>query len=383
MSVGEIKSTLILASIFALRMMGLFMVVPVFALYADKIPYATPTLIGLAAGIYGLTQALLQLPYGILSDRFGRKPVIFGGLLLFTLGSILAAFSHSIWGLIVGRAIQGSGAIGSPTLALVTDVTRDTVRTRAMAIIGISIGLTFTVALLLGPWLDAIIGLNGIFIMTAGLALCGMGLLCCLPARQGTSLAFSAPSKGIYKRLDLWLLNSNIFVLHALFIASFQILPLQIETITTLHREQVWKFYLPVLIISLIIVAPFLRRADAPIGHSKHLQYAMLTLGLTVPFFIYATQLSLLAIAVILFFVAFNFLEASLPALVSRTAPAHNKGAALGLYSSAQFLGMFFGGIMGGILLETWGRGAIGIFCTTLAIIGWLTLRGKNHGKRN
>lgn len=384
MSLGEVKSTLILASIFALRMLGLFMVLPVLALYAQTMPYATPALIGLAAGIYGLTQALFQLPYGMLSDRLGRKPVILGGLSVFAAGSIVAALSTSVWGLIIGRAIQGAGAIGSPIMALAADVTREEVRTRAMAIIGISIGITFTVAILLGPWLDSKIGLSGIFSLTAVLAVGGMGLLFCMRSQQVFEKAstFSASFRDLTKRSDLWLLNVSIFVLHALFIASFQVLPLQIQTVTGLSGAQVWKFYLPVLVISLLIVAPFLRQADNPLRQKKFMQLAMLGLGITVPAFIYATQLSLLVIAVILFFVAFNFLEACLPALVSRAAPKTSKGAALGIYSSAQFLGMFCGGALGGVVLQTLGSSAIGICCAALAIIGWLTLRGSNHGKR-
>lgn len=382
MTTWELKNTFILAMIFALRMLGLFMVLPVLALYAEKMPYATPALIGLAAGIYGITQAVFQLPYGILSDRIGRKPVIIGGLSLFAAGSLIAAFSHSIWGLVIGRAIQGAGAIGSPILALVADITRTEVRTRAMAVIGISIGITFTLALLLGPLLDAYLGLFGIFSLTAVLSLGGIGLVFLIKSQiTQPANTYIAPLKSVVERTDLWSLNIGIFALHALLIACFQVLPLQIEAVSGFSGKEVWRFYCPVLAISLILVAPLLRLAD-----SKHqtwlMSSAMLILGMAAMFFVTTTQALVLNAAVIVFFVAFNFLEASLPALVARLAPQAGKGAAFGIYSCSQFLGMFCGGVLGGYVRQLWGTPAIGFLCACLAIIGWITLRGKYNGQR-
>ncbi|MFI4938465.1 MAG: MFS transporter [Candidatus Berkiellales bacterium] len=376
MTGAEIKNSLILASIFATRMLGLFMVLPILPLYVDKIPGATLPLLGLAVGVYGFTQALLQLPIGFLSDYCNRKWVIGGGLLVFAFGSMIAAYSDSIWGLIVGRAVQGAGAIGSPVLALVGDVTREQVRTRAMALIGISIGLTFVLAILLGPLLESITGLSGIFTITAVMATFGIALLFFLKTEAFSQkpAAFGEQLRCLFKPRDLWALNANIFVLHAMFTASFLVLPIKIQEITFLFSNQVWKFYLPVLGLSLLLVIPALRYADEPHWQSKLMKIAMVGLGLSILAFLFVWQLSTLVMAVTLFFVAFNFLEASLPALVSRIAPVASKGAAMGVYSCSQFLGIFSGGVLGGYLLQIGGHWAIGVGCLLLSAIGWLML---------
>lgn len=373
----ELKSTVILALIFACRMLGLFMILPVLALYEGKIPGGTPALIGLVAGIYGLTQALLQLPCGILSDYFGRRSVIIGGLIVFIIGSLIAAFSNTIWGLIIGRAIQGAGAIGSPILALVSDVTRNEVRTRAMALIGISIGMTFVLAILLGPLLNAYVGLSGIFVMTAVLASSGILLFYFLgpnPTHSTSQIALGRQIRVLTQHHQLWGLNLNIFILHAILTACFLILPLKIQEVTGLTSSQVWRFYLPVLGMSLIFVAPLLRYADIVYWQKKLLKTAMIGLSLAISLLINTTQMIPLMVVVTLFFVAFNFLEASLPALVSRMAPQTSKGSALGVYSFAQFLGMFAGGTLGGFLLQWVGPWGIGISCLLLTVIGWLAM---------
>ncbi|WP_075067640.1 MFS transporter [Candidatus Berkiella aquae] len=389
MTLTELKSTLILSLVFALRMLGLFMVLPVLALYAQKIPGATPALIGLAAGIYGFSQALLQLPCGVLSDRWGRKPVIIGGLSIFALGSMVAAFSGSIGGLILGRAIQGAGAIGSPILALVTDVTREEVRTRAMALIGITIGLTFTLAILLGPIFDAYIGLQGIFTLTAILAVVGIGLLCLLKPHKPVSpvaLSLREQLRLITQQGQLWALHISIFMLHAVLIASFLVLPSKIEAVTGFISDQVWRFYLPVLLASLLLVTPLLRIADKGDWQRRLLPVAVLGLGVTIFAFMNTTQVGLFTIAVVLFFVAFNFLEACLPSMVSKVAPKESKGSALGMYSCAQFLGMFCGGALGGRVLQQFGAQGVSITCLLLISIGWVAIqqfKSNNLGVKN
>lgn len=376
MSGREIKNTIILAWIFACRMLGLFMIYPVLALYTDTLSGATPALIGLAMGIYGLTQALFQLPFGWLSDYFGRKPIILGGLVLFAVGSLMAAFSNSIEGVIVGRAVQGMGAIGSPILAWVADTTRESVRTRAMALIGVTIGLTFALSLVMGPWVNALWSLSGLFFMTAGLAVLGVMIIVLftqnVPSKRFI-LDFSFVRR-ITRDPALWGLYSNIFVLHALLSASFLVLPMKIQEVTGLTGN-VWQFYLPVLGLSLFLVAPMLRYAEEPCRQYRLMQYAMLVLAVTTLSFILANNLVILAIGVTGFFVAFNFLEASLPSMVSRVAPEEGRGTALGFYSCSQFLGLFTGGALGGALNGAFGLSGLGAALVGLALIGWGALK--------
>lgn len=378
MTFPEIKSTAILALIFASRMLGLFMVIPVLALYTGIIPGATASTIGIAAGIYGLTQALFQIPCGMLSDYFGRKPVIIAGLLVFIIGSLIAAFSHSIEGLILGRAIQGVGAVGSAILALVADTTRQEIRTRAMALIGVSIGFTFILAFLLGPLLNAHVGLSGIFMLTAIMAVGGILLLIRLdaPVQKSVPLTVQSQLRLLLSHRHLWRLNLNIFILHAVLTASFLVFPHKIQQVAALESQQVWRFYLPVLVASVILVTPLLRYADKPYWQKKLISAAIIGLGLSL-LLLLSSHEGVFFSAAILFFLAFNFLEASLPALVSRVVPQESKGSALGAYSFSQFLGMFAGGILGGLLQQWIGPWAIHVGCFLLVIIGWLTLSMK------
>ena len=366
---AEIKNTVLFASIFASRMLGLFMIYPVLSLYADDFG-ATPMLMGLAMGIYGLSQALFQLPLGWLSDYFGRKPIVLAGLTLFIIGSLVAAYSDSIVGLIIGRAIQGMGAIGSPILAWVADSTRESVRTRAMAIIGLTIGVTFTLSLILGPWLSAFAGLSGLFIFTAAFALIGLvGVI--FFTRHEAPIKYIKIREGLKGDTALWGLFFNIFALHALLSATFLVLPLKIQEMTGLS-ENVWKFYLPVLGLSLILVAPFLRYADGLNRQYTMMQIAIGILGRSGILFLIADHTVALTIGIIGFFAAFNFLEATLPARVSHLAPVEGRGMVLGLYSCFQFLGLFAGGIIGGVLQTT------GILLIVLVLVSWGALKLSN-----
>ncbi len=378
MTVTEIKGTLILSLIFASRMLGLFMVLPVLSLYTATVPQATPFLIGIAAGIYGLTQALFQFPCGILSDYFGRKPLIMAGLVIFVFGSLVAVFSTSIWGLIIGRAIQGMGAIGSPILALVADSTRETVRTRAMAIIGVSIGFTFVLAIVLGPLVDSALGLSGIFLFSAVLASAGIGLLFFLkPTSAPPPISLKGQFALLMKQSQMWRLNITIFILHAILTAAFLIFPAHIEEVTELTSSDVWRFYLPVLVISVLLVAPLLRYADDAKWQNYLMKSALIMLGLSTLLFISTTHVIMLYMLATLFFLAFNYLEASLPAMVSRIVPKTSKGGALGVYSFSQFLGMFAGGACGGIAHQWIGPFGIGVSCLLLTVAGCMLLSNR------
>lgn len=375
MTAQELKKSLILAMVFAFRLLGLFMILPVLALYVDKIPGATPTLIGLAAGIYGFTQAFFQFPLGVMSDYLGRKPIIIAGLVLFAVGSLVAAFSTSVWGLILGRAIQGMGAIGSPILAFAADVTREQVRTRAMALIGISIGLTFSFAFVLGPFLDENFGLSALFALSGLLGLSGIALLSTIKegARE-KPLSLKSQFNILWQNPPLWRAYLNIFSLHAILTAVFLKLPQQLKALGKENFAS-WHFYLPVLVLSLLIVAPLLRYADKPAHQERLLSLAFLTIGLASFSMVAVTSFKLLFWTTILFFVAFNLLEASLPSLVSKLTVKEGRGTALGLFSCFQFLGMFCGGVLGGGIQKWFPEQGVALLCILLALIGLLSFK--------
>lgn len=375
MTKEELKGTASLGFVFACRMLGLFMMLPVIMLYVDKIPGATPAMLGLAAGVYGLTQALLQIPFGMISDFWGRKPVIILGLILFAAGSLLAAYSDSIFGLILGRAIQGMGAIGSVVLAFLADLTREQVRTRAMALVGMSIGMTFVAAFLLGPMIDAHWGLSGIFFLCASLALLAIGIVVRIPSYQKMEpMRLSLHLRTVLKDKALWQTYSIIFIVHAVLTAFFLVLPSKILEISEFTSPQVWRYYLPVLIFSVLLVTPFLRSQDRGLSQRKPIQYALLLWAIGIALLLIIRPYWLFVAVSVLFFAAFNFLEASLPAWVSRLAKPASRGTALGIYAFSQFLGMFAGGVIGGILLQWHGRWSLATGCIVLTLIGWIVL---------
>ena len=376
MTAGERRSSLSLAFIFALRMMGLFMIYPVFAVFARQLQGSTPALIGLALGIYGLTQALLQIPFGMISDRIGRKPVIAGGLLLFALGSAVAALSNSIYGIILGRMLQGAGAVGSTILALGADLTREEQRTKAMAIIGLTIGMSFALAMVLGPILNTWIGLHGIFWLTAALGLLGIAVLLWItphpsqPRIHRDTEAVPALFKRVLSDGQLLRLDFGIFALHAILTATFVALPVALHNVAKFNLHQQWILYLPVLAVSVIGMVPLIIIAE------KHRRMKSIFLGAILA--IAAAELGLalwhatlwaVVPALVLFFTAFNLMEASLPSLISKVAPPTSKGTAMGVYSSSQFFGIFVGGTLAGWLQGHYGLAAVFAFAGCVGLV--------------
>jgi len=351
----ENKAAFSLALVYALRMLGLFMILPVFSLHAHDYTGATPVLIGLAIGVYGLTQGLFQLPFGYLSDRIGRKKVIVAGLLIFCVGSLVAAEAQSITEVIAGRALQGLGAIAAAVMALAADLTREEVRIRIMAIIGMSIGASFMISMVVGPIIAAEFGLRILFWMTAGLAILGILVIIFItpqPPRQSfhRDAQLSLPDVGrIAGDRELLKLDFGVFVLHLVLAATFVVFPLVLQQSLLVAEQLHWRTYLPVFALSIlflppmIIVAEKLRKAQGVFL----LAIAML-IAAEIGLALSTSYLGVFAMLV-LFFGAFNFLEAMLPANVARLAPADMKGTAMGLFSSAQFLGAFCGGLVGGL----------------------------------
>ncbi|MDQ6950172.1 MAG: MFS transporter [Mariprofundales bacterium] len=376
----EKRSVFTLAGIYSLRMLGLFLILPVFALYAEKLDGVTPTLIGLALGAYGLTMALLQIPFGILSDRIGRKPVITIGLIIFALGSVVAASSHTIWGVIMGRALQGAGAIAAAMMALLADLTREEIRTKATATIGMSIGLSFTISLILGPWLDSIIGVNGIFWLTAVLAIGAIVLLhTAIPTPTHTGIhrdAETIPAQlgAALHNVELLRLDFGILVLHAIMTAMFIAMPFVLRDnlkLPVVHHSWV---YLPTLLVAMAIMVPMVIIAEKRKKLKQVFCTAIGLIALSGVSLAFAHQGWIGVITgMLIFFIAYNVLEATLPSLVSRIAPIDGKGTAMGIYSTSQFLGAFVGGAGGGLLLETYGVTGIFTACAIGALL-WLAL---------
>lgn len=378
LSATEIRAATSLGGILALRMLGLFMILPVFALYAPTLTGVTPMLTGLAIGVYGLTQSLLQIPFGLLSDRIGRKRVIVIGLLIFAIGSVLAAVSDSIYGVIAGRALQGAGAIAAAIMALLADLTRIETRTKAMAILGGSIGMAFTAALVLGPVLNAWFSVPGIFWLTAGLALLGILVTHYVVPSPAISHFHrdAEPIPAQFGRIltdpQLLRLNFGIFSLHLLIISNFVALPLVLRDTLHLNPAHHWWLYLPVLLLAVVAMFPFIRLAEKH-GHMRVVFLgAILAMGLAdVGLAVFHQQVFPVALLLFMFFTAFNLMEASLPSLVSRIAPPDSKGTAMGVYSCSQFFGAFAGGGIGGWLLGY--SGTTGVFIgSAIAAVLWL-----------
>lgn len=378
MTPAERRASGSLAAIYALRMLGLFLVLPVFALEARHYPGGdNPLLVGLAMGAYGLTQAVLQVPMGIASDRLGRKPVILFGLLLFVLGSLLAAWAPSLPWLVAGRALQGAGAISAAVTALLADLTRDEVRTKSMALVGISIALMFALSLVLAPVLVPHIGLAGLFLMTAAMAATGMAVVVWVvppepvlhvqQARGGLRAVLTDPE---LLRVDL-----GVFVLHAVQIAMWLSVPALLVEAGVASAEQ-WKVYLPAVLGSLLIMGGVLFRLER-MGHFRAVYLGSIALIALVQLgFLFSLQgPSLWGVAALLtlYFVGFNTQEASQPSLASRLARPNQRGAALGVYNTLMSLGIFAGGALGGAIAAL--AGSAGIFVASAVLMGlWLLL---------
>jgi predicted MFS family arabinose efflux permease len=373
----ELRVTVSLAAVFAARLLGLFMVYPVFARLAPSLAGATATTIGLALGMYGLAQGLLQIPLGLLSDRIGRKPVIVAGLAVFAAGSVVAALSTSILGVTVGRLLQGGGAVGSSILAWTADLTREEVRTRAMAIVGVTIGLSFALALVAGPAIAAWQGLSGIFWVTAALGVGGIGIALTLVPTPARSVPLGSQGKGLdrFRRVigdpQLLRLDAGIFALHAILTAMFLVVPREVATLFHTAAADEWRIYLPILLASIALMIPAVGAAEA-LGRTKEVSIGAI-LVLAASLFVLAGARTQTAgfVALSGFFAAFNVMEAILPSLVTRAAPADAKGAATGLYSSSQFLGIFAGGAGGGAILAEWGPHGVWTLAIALAV-AWL-----------
>ena len=376
MSPEERRAGVSLASIFALRMLGLFLILPVFAVYAKTLPGGDNlALVGFALGAYGLTQAVFQIPYGIASDLWGRKPVIVIGLLIFALGSFVAAWAPDMHWIIVGRVLQGMGAISAAVTALAADLTREEHRTKVMAMIGSSIGLVFALSLVGAPLLYGWIGMGGIFSMTGVLALAAIVLL--LKAVPPAPLPLGhekLPLRRVIFDADLLRLNLGIFTLHMVQMAMFVVLPHALVNHGGLAAAAHWRVYLPAVLVSFAIMVPAIIAAERKdkmrtIFRAAVALLVIVQLGL----FFFGHSLWALAVWLVLFFVAFNILEATLPSLVSRTAPPAAKGAALGVYNTTQAIGLFIGGAAGGYIAQYFGDNAVFAACAGLVLI-WLAV---------
>lgn len=350
----ELRATWGLGTVFSLRMLGMFMVLPVLTTYGMALQGASEALIGLAIGIYGLAQAVFQIPFGLISDRIGRKPLIVSGLLIFVLGSVIAACTTSIWGVILGRALQGSGAIAAAVMALLSDLTREQNRTKAMAFIGISFGVTFAIAMVLGPIITHAFGLHALFWMIAVLAASGIiiTLLVVPNAPNHVLNRESGMVKGSIKKVlansRLVKLNFGIMCLHILLMSSFVALPGEFEN-AGFPAEQHWKIYLITMLIAFCSVIPFIIYAEVK-RQMKRVFVCCVALMLIAEIVLWGAgnHFWTLVIGVQLFFIGFNLMEAILPSLVSKESPPGYKGTAMGLYSTSQFIGVAIGGSMGG-----------------------------------
>ena len=378
MNALERRSTFALSSIFALRMLGLFMIIPVFSVAGQTYEYATPALLGLAVGIYGLTQAILQIPFSLIADRYSRKPLVVFGLLLFALGGAIAAMSDTIYGVIIGRAIAGGGAVSAVVMALLADVTREENRMKAMATMGMSIGVSFAVAFSLGPWLTGLVGISGLFWVTTIMGLAAISMLFLVPKvtrhYRNYQQGYLAQLKQVLKMGDLNRLHVSVFSLHLLLTAMFIYVPSQLIDFAKIPLNSHGWVYLPLLVVSLFFAFPSIVLAEK----YRKMRGIFLTaiggiiLGLGILIFGFESKYILLT-GLGLFFIAFNVMEALLPSWLSKAAPIQSKATAMGVNASSQFLGAFFGGVTGGQLLLL-NNTALGWSILTGLAIVWLLI---------
>ena len=377
----EKRAILGVGGIFALRMIGLFMIVPVFSVYGDNYAHATPFLIGLAVGIYGLGQAIFQIPMSLAADKFPRKPIIFLGLILFALGGIIAANATDIYEVIIGRALAGSGAVSAVLMALLADVTREEMRTKAMATMGLTIATSIMLAFAFGPLLVGSLGISGLFWLTAGFAVLAMLLLLFVPTPLRV-LKHNLDNKSIGQQLadvlkigDLNRLHIGIFALHLTMTAIFVILPHQLNEVMGLSVRQQGLVYLPLLFIGFAVALPFIIIAEKKRKMRQVFLGAIALMTAALALLAIGSQVGVgIILGLLLYFMGFNLLEATIPSWISKRAPVANKATAMGLNSSSQFFGAFVGGAMGGLLLTqpnllAWGILAVIMGASLLLII--------------
>ena len=376
----EKRATTGLAAIFGLRMLGMFLILPVFALYAEHLPGGDNyTLVGLALGMYGLTQAVFMIPFGMASDRIGRKKVIILGLVVFAIGSFVAAAATDIVGTILGRALQGAGAISAAVTALLADLTREEHRTKAMAVVGSTIGLAFAVSLVAGPGFNRVIGVPGIFALTGVLALVAIWVVASWVPNPSDSRfhadAQTNPARftDVLRNRELLRLDFGIFALHAAQMAMFVVVPVALKN-GGLAADHHWAVYLPVLLGSFVFMVPAIifgekrgRMKPVFVGAVALMLIAQIGLALGIG------EVWSIVAALFVYFVAFNLLEASLPSLISKMAPAAAKGTAMGVYNTSQALGLFFGGVVGGVLAQHHGFSSVFLFSIALMVV-WLAV---------
>lgn len=380
MTALERRASFSLAAIYMLRMIGMFLILPVFSVLARDLPDASPFLVGLAISAYGLTQAIFQIPFGMWSDRWGRKPVITVGLILFVMGSILAAISPSIFGIIAGRCLQGAGAVAAVVMALAADLTREENRTKAMAMIGISIGFSFALSIVIGPILSNFMGLRGLFWVITALALLSLVLLHVWVPTPTTrrfhgdaQLQWRALGQ-VFSNPELLRLDFGIFTLHLMLTASFVVIPLRLRDELSMLPASHWQLYLPVFVLAIVTMIPFVvlaekKRQMKPVFVGF---VGLVTLALAA-FGVWGHRFWEVFLLLYLFFTGFNLLEATLPSLISKIAPPDLKGTAMGVYSTAQFLGAFVGGVTAGYLSGRYGADAVFFLIGGLGCLWWLT----------
>lgn len=385
----EKKAALTLSSVFALRMLGLFMLLPVFSVIGQQLDGYTPALVGLAIGAYGLTQALFQIPFGWMSDRYGRKPIILFGLVLFVIGSVVAAMSEHIYGVIAGRLLQGGGAIASAIMALAADLSRDEQRTKIMASIGMSIGAAFAVAMIIGPTLASWVGLQGLFLVIACLAVIAMLVIYFLTPDpepntnplfvQRDAIATKGQFSMIFKDGQLMRLNFGIFTLHFLLTSFFVAFPNRLLGLGVDLSEHSW-IYLITMVAAVILMLPMIILAEKKRQHARvMLAGVMLIAAVQFSFGMFQFPLSILVIAMILYFTGFNLMEALLPSMISRMAPLSGKGTALGVYSTSQFAGAFLGGPIAGLIMQYKGMDGVYLVGAFMAMLWALLLLGLKN----
>lgn len=371
-----------ISSIMAARMFGLFMIFPVFSVYANEYTSTTPYLIGLAIGVYGLTQALLQIPFGYLSDQVGRKPILVVGLVIFFIGSVVAAQSTDIIGVVVGRALQGSGAISAVLMAFLADYISPEQRAKANAFVGVQIGVAFMLSLLVGPIVTVKFGISGLFWFIGALSIIALIIVFLLPhTKPKTQYKLSVINLKKILTRDLLRLDLSVFSLHLVLTCAFIVMPLLLVNNNIIEIKDNWQMYLPVILLSFAGMLPMIILAEK---FNKHKAMLLVAIGILIvsQILFYNTTLNYNSFFIIMtiFFIAFNALEAMLPSLISRVASTDKRGLAMGMFSTSQFMGAFMGGVFGGWIYNKFGLNSVFLFTTFIAIIWWVTmLTMKQH----